>query len=914
MISAATLALIAPAIPATKLKSTLEVTSSTEAIELSDQRVGIEFPPARKSVKSIRVYVRNICEYKDDPNLQIRELVGTAASIATPNALSVSLSLDNVAIRVGGEVLDTLVIRNQAGSCPFSLVLERQRLEITVGNQSKTFALKSNPFFSLLSVDEKLFRAGRFEARIETFTYATVPSNFGWLIRFASVVLSVVALISLFKKTSLQSQSVTTLGRRLCINVINLLKKESFVALPALAWAIGGPPLFDDGWYLAVFTHSFHSLNFYNVFNSFDVRYPTGFIQLLSYSLWSQVSASTAWLRVLSALLVTAGFTLLRRSFEILGKLPRSISLLWTGTYLLGALGFLVSLRPEALIVFFTSLTLFILTGISQENLYKRLFLAGLFAGLCLSIHPAGVAPLCLCGTWCTFRVSSMRRDELREKIHMLLFVSLPAVTGFLLSTFMSTDFADWFETRKQWSSYSDQLPTWRIRLFTRIVQSFSGNVEDIPIRRAFAILIIVGLLLLGCTSRLRADLRWLLAGVGLILLTFSLIPTVGYWQLGVLTPITSVAIVLLWQTQRGHSHWILVFFLIFLLVIGNVTIWKSPESIPLFRFSAPSVEIQLFESFLRSEFFWLFIAGFLLVVALSRTRQTSSSHKLKRSLSATALLLVISIFLPSILQIMEVTIDSLKAPGRSSILHTANWPPVGSDCGLGNLAVLPDISSRTSLSLSPSGATNEYSTETVRLLGKSVFLWKSGGTELSKYAITLPRSAAYLLFYARQLNAESSTFTIRSSIFTDQSITMTQDGYNYRHKNGLQPILLDLSGFSEEARDARKFSIESLNPDVLLAEPFAINGETLTDLVRRRDIHIQVSPEWSPLFPCNRQIVLERGLAVKPEVIIGSIPLHPFSPASLFSEYEDLVEFQVRMDSEAFIVGHVVLSESLLD
>lgn len=897
--------LLIPLFPARNFESVRKIGPANESILLPSDFIGIEFPVTRRVVAELSLHITEFCS--DWASLQIddRMLINTSANPNNSNALRIFSSITDLTVRVQDEVL-TIKRENQS-QCDLLFQLKGRTATVQVGRETVSHTFSVKPQFSILVIREEIFESGRLSGLLRSEPFASFPSILGIVLRIFAVVLLLHSLIQSNRIVKRRSQSHPRSWRKSIPALAALLPVIVF-------WALAGPPLFDDGWYSAIISHPSFGVNFYNTFVSWDVRMPTSVIHLLLQSLWSQFSTQFWWMRILAGayIIITLKFILL--TLNALGvKSPKSrfVSALIVA---IGGTGYLISLRPEGFIAMCLTIAVYLLVTANYQNCDRNILVASLISGLAMATHATGLIVPSMVAAWVVLQEQTdLNKTSAFHRIGTSTFAAVGLVIGFVLSQFAFTDLFEFIRIRSLWEAASDPVVSWRLRLFSRIQETFGGNLADIPLRRTFVLLFILSLFL--CLWRRDNSRRpiWISTGFLLSLLLFSAIPSVGPWQLGAFLPLITLIVVTSWDAFENSEDSFKKFVVVSTigLIIG-VTAWSSPSLMPMYRTSALTASLlgQLIEDSItygQSVKVWI---GFSVIVAsvclvLSRRNKSGISSVWYQGSFVIVATLLAS---PLILQTLDVVENSVKSTQGSPLKDFINRVKGEASCGLAEHIKLPDLDSREVVKIVGFGGVQ--SDQQVKATGRVTQSFRVL-TDENFIDVLVDPDKPYLLIYTKS-EIGTGFVSISNRNEPDLETVLAANGINFRNRDGYQPILVGLAGLLQPNQDGPtllRLKLSQTGDSILT--PIAISQSGSDVILRKYPGLVQVSPEWGPLFPCAKEEYFSNGLSKTPMYLIGRIPSHPNSPASVFGDYEDIVSLEVQ--GPVILPINIVLSNQVL-
>jgi len=172
---------------------------------------------------------------------------------------------------------------------------------------------------------------------------------------------------------------------------------DALVVVVVAVWAVLGPPLFDDGWFLAnqrAFTESGTITDIYWATSS---NYPLGYWYQWIWHFWTDQFNAPIYFRFVTAGMVIALWSVVRVSLRLVNG-PKEHAT-WSTTmsaavFAVGSMAWLMTLRPEPLIALLATATLASCLVFRREPSIRSLSIGALLAAAALSVHPAGIVAL----------------------------------------------------------------------------------------------------------------------------------------------------------------------------------------------------------------------------------------------------------------------------------------------------------------------------------------------------------------------------------------------------------------------------------------------------------------------------------------------------------------------------------------
>jgi hypothetical protein len=880
-------ALAIPFIPITELRSTIFIDSASPLIELPDDLVGIEFPATRQKVELLEVTLKNYCSFSFGSD-ELTPLFHTGLGNTGRNQLKVDAIGQKLVVRVGDDVQFKKPICSTNFSTPLTVELNKRYVTVTNGFFSEKISLNSEPFFSILVVNQTIFKNSNFVAEVHTFTYATHPNPFGWVVRFLAFTFLLLAMIKTFKYSQRPNLLVSQINQFGLISVM--------MACTLLAWALFGTPLFDDGWFAQIFQHP-EEMNFYNIFNTFDGRMPLGQIWYLIQSSWVSISGNLLWTRLLSAVFAFVAWYLVYRA--AIRSFVFSLNDLVIGSlvYLVGSFSFLVSNRPESFISLLISFTIYFLATVDSRNLCRNLFITGMFCGLSLSTHLSGVISLAILIAWFAFKFSDHSRVFSRSlKLQIFALPLIVVLIVALLNTFLFTNLQDLSETRSLWASTSEALPSWRVRFISRITTIFTTNPVDIPLRRLFAVTLILCLAIFGWIPEKSSKFNWIFASFVFSIILFSLTPSIGPWQLGSFTPLLFLVVLMISSQLRKPDSLKTYFFITACVSLLNMVIWASADNNYFdLQWQSEMLEKSLMIS--RSPVFWF--VGSSMILMLHRFVIFRFSVRSRVLDFPSAALLSGSLLFCLLLQLGMQAAKPVERSRDGTTRQALFWLKGFSNCGLSSKAKIPDLEN---LALPQVTSNNvPVSDKRVSILNNNVNVYDLSETD--PLVIKVSTNFDYVLLFVRSAGVDGLTLRFSKFGNLDEVSEISAPSISFKSVHGFSPVLIELTNFKNHGTLTQEYVITSDSIGSYVLEPMVLPQ---IDVLSFKQSKAQISSELAPYYQCLEESYFSRGLSTKPTFLIGGLPSFPQSPAAVFDDYLEFVPF--TFDDQRGIKGRLFL------
>ena len=427
------------------------------------------------------------------------------------------------------------------------------------------------------------------------------------------------------------------------------------VFLLLLLWALIGPSLFDDGWFIQTSQHSLGFRNFYNIYNIYDGRFPLGWLWFFLGSLWATASDNLFWNRLPSVLYLFLSWKLILSSLNRLFNLSSRHAVLCSLLFLTGCFGFLVSTRPESFIVLCLASVIFLLISIDSENLNQRLGLAAIISGISFSTHLSGAVSIFPIVLWMFLNLRQLKPEFKFLSFLIIVFRSFIAFgTTFILNLFLFSNLRDLILTRKLWISTSESLnQSIFINFLNRFFEIFNENAADSYLRRSSFLLIALTFLFFNWGSPKMKSVNWIYWSLVSSLAWLLLIPSASPWQLGPLVVFSVFLVTVTFVSEENSLKLASVSGLLIFLSLFNGIIWLSPNK-DLFVFVDYMEFPRILQRLTQSIAFWLLLSAFFLVSGYFYIVILRKQKKFVFFQKFSAALLILCFGLPILVDVVE--------------------------------------------------------------------------------------------------------------------------------------------------------------------------------------------------------------------------------------------------------------------
>ena len=686
---------------------------------------------------------------------------------------------------------------------------------------------------------------------------------------------------------------------------VQRLSLDICVLFLLLFWALIGPSLFDDGWFIQTAQHSLEYRNFYNIYNIYDGRFPLGWIWLFLNSAWATVSDNLFWNRLPSVLYLFLSWKLTFKTLVLLFPINLRHAILGSLIFLTGCFGFLLSVRPESFIFLCLTLIVFLLISIDSNNIENRLVFVSIVAGVSASTHLSGAIALFPIVFWLKLKLKQFKTDQTWNKLFAFGFSLMCAFgSAFVLNLFLFSNLRDFVSTTELWSNASESSDqSIFVNLFSRFFEVFNENAADSHFRRSSAMLIILAFLFFNRGKTELKSLSWMYWSLVSALAYLLFLPSASPWQLGplIIFPIFLILGTLI-SAEKSFGY-LFVFFFIFFLSIFNWIVWLSPNK-DLFEFVDYMTFPLILQSLAQSITFWLLFFSFCLVlfhlyIVVLRKKQMSVFLR-----NFSSVLLVFSFGLPILVDIVEHLPSFRNGNSRSffdlSTVLSRDEPICSND----GIYTFPDLLNGV-VHEYDSGELNTFS-DSLTFNGSDIAVTSLVPSDLGGFlSLDSPFEFDYLLIFAKNVDRTPFVLTLSNGA---KSIGESFLGANPKKIHEYTPYLFRLSDLISSDGSTGLIVIKTTEDGVIVSSPILINGENARYFSGNPNLNFQVSSELQPYFSCLSEEFFANGLSIKPHYTIGQLPVFPRSPANVFFDYEDYVLFPI--DSVRNIGGYALIED----
>ena len=789
-----------------------------------------------------------------------------------------------------GYQIQTSIKFGPKAACPVSAELEAGRF-LTVKSSSERIEHQVDPQTKISGiyrlVDSSLFKSP-LSVEIETFPSAYSPTLTQYLLMILSIAISILAAWEILRT---RKRDCAPTGVR------GAIVPAVVVLIGLISFALFGPVGVDDGWVAQIAQHPVNFWNFVVFRQAWDTRTPTGIVTCWIYWLWTRISTSLIWFRILPLALCFATYALSRRVItSIIGSLSRAQEWTLASVFTIFAWSWLLTMRSEPTVALLSIVTLSMMLRYSKSFNDSDLLLAGLSASLAFSLHPSGAVafgPILLSFP----NIFGQLRSSAKRAGATVSALVIP-VTLLILLLFGGWNFQALGDTSRLWDGYIRR--GWRDE-FERYTALFSGASWDTLTRRLSFMVILLVLFLGLIVRRHRIDLRNQLASLSLLtgLFLLPITQTKWPWHFGALAGYAIIGLLVELHIVQQHSERWKQLGVAALFVVGMSVAARSPDLWGIFALvGRPPQGIVSVRHLLGTLPGSFAVAALPIGFCLWRRRyQKSFLYFLLTSLSTLALFLAIISFATD-----SFTHRSTWSIGKQNILALSGRK----DCGLEEQIRIADpvdavkMQETESLAEFPPG----FNERLQKLPGSpDLSAGLPRGTlvtpiapSLNGYVVgswySMPRGE-YSMFVSvrgefaqsgRRLFAQVVSAHRRWTIDLTPRITATPLGSDFLTVDaGNLRSLKILSGFTESNLLVRIGVTQNAGwPTALeFSLPTFSKIRPLRSQIER-GMSVVLDPFYRMYFPCITEESLQHGTVNGPDLVIGKIPLTGTSPFAM--------------------------------
>jgi len=381
------------------------------------------------------------------------------------------------------------------------------------------------------------------------------------------------------------------------------------------------------------------------------------------------------------------------------------------------------------------------------------------------------------------------------------------------------------------------------------------------------------------------------------------LLPSASPWQLGSLVVFSVFLVTGTFVSEESSLKLASVSGLLIFLSLFNVIIWLSSNK-DLFVF-VDYMEFPLtLQRLTQSITFWLLslilflVFGCFYSVILRKQKKSVFFQKFS------AALLILCFGLPILVDVVEHfpsfrSGDNRSFFGLSAVISRDK--PICSDHGIYSF---PDVLNGV-VDDYDGGELNPFS-DGLTFNGSEVAVTSLVPFDLGGFlSFDSPSEFGYLLLFAKNVDRIPFLLTLSKG---DISIGESFQGSNLKKSHEYTPHLFSLSELNLPDGSPGPFVIKTTEVGVIVSSPILIKKENVKFFSDNSSLNFQVSSELKPYFSCLSEEFFADGLSIKPDYLIGQLPIFPRSPAAIFFEYEDYVLFPV--DSVRNIPGYALIAD----
>lgn len=827
-------------------------------------------------------------------------------TMAVGASLLGSVNVDSAAESTEGSCTIIVMFRNGA----WSFGRSEGRLQVVEGPPPVVSGLFADAAF----VNKQ---SAMVSALIIGYTSGSSPSALQWVLIALSLTTGLVAISATCRWPSRRVFGATL---RRSLGALDLL-----VVAAIGAWAIVGPTFFDDGWVMQTVSQREPGGQFRSYNETWDATLPLAFLHDAAYWLTVRGTDFLIYWRLVTVVVLIAAWLVLRIGLN--SVVPKTSRLVWaTGgaVFVLNVAAWLMTLRPEPMVAAASAVTISSALAFERSTKTQWLMIGGVVAAISTSLHPSGV----LAATPMIALLPCVYRNVQSRRIGKVDVVAVAAVScsALVLCVFADSDLGRWIENRDVFEAAGVHTLTWRDEL-SRYVWLFVG-VYDTVLRRA-TVLVALAVVLLATARRVRKTRSTTMIPLAALTLAIGLLaatPSKWPWHFGSLAILATAAFAVEMQDEasdaNGYRTWSACLTVLGVVFVSTIA-WRGQEIWGALISGTGRTTFLDAAQLLRSPVTPIIVFALLALVFRLRGRQNLDAwHQAAMALPLAAILIMIS-----------ATYGRFAAPAfvdDSSLARTNVAALLGRPtCGLSDAVRIDDPTAATPALHAGLDSTTWFQTDVPALT--------NGGTS------PVPTDDRYWADDAL------STFVAGNDdigwVATDWQVLPVGEhglfaGVAGRVGGGNQIALQRgtssagvIENISTEFPDithdadawkrvqlARVTAAEGDVARLVLVDRTAgfrgwISATVLWTAPTRplRSITegrvVRVDPAFRSLLPCIDEPPLDNGLAVAPDLILGSTPFNETSSQRFTSDLRDLTDV-LATSSGSPVVSATVLEQ----
>ena len=743
-------------------------------------------------------------------------------------------------------------------------------------------------------------------ADVTTFPYAFTPSTIQILFAIVflfSLSFSIFACYRFKRKSHFQSNVPRTKLNKSIRKISVVSGLATFLLF--VFWLIFGPVALDDGWVVQNAQSLIHGTNFRVVHQAWDTRTPSGLVSLWLERLIVMISSQLLWVRFIPFLLVVLTWRISRRLIRSLSDNSTITTISYEIIFSLFAISWLFTTRSEILITFLSLLVLRnVIAFCAKPDIFNLTF-TGIISSIAFSIHPSGIIAFAPLLAISPLILRSIRIEKILGFFQVIGAASASASTALFLLIY-GWDLHSLQQTSSLWGSYirrdwSDEIERYRYL--------FDGGYWDTTARRLTLFIIFSGLILTTMIRKSGLPKQKLIPSQSLLLgiLLLSLTQTKWPWHFGTLTVFACVTFALAMHevrsAARAESHWfwdINSSVILGTSVIG-VIVWNSWNLWGIFAIpgKVPQHLLDL-TNYFRMPSVWLLFAVSILVMAKFR-------RPFIRTIGSLSIeILVITVVVFNVALIANAGLGSQSwSLAKQSIRSITDSP----SCGLADSIYVSDLWELAPPKLSAALSTeSQYSplyVETESTLSKGQVLRPVLGIGESQfatdwYAVSLIQTNLVLRIDDAISISEIGIQIDEQTDPSGQYITLVVGPIS--QPVATDSIYLDFGKISALVQGSKfQLIFKTFEPgqNFAISEPLLTDSKLLSHVVTQHHLEAKIDPFYKLFFPCINESALDQGISIKPNLIIGGIPLIGTSPSRYMAEENNFINLKIVWPDE---------------
>ena len=748
-------------------------------------------------------------------------------------------------------------------------------------------------------------------------TSGSTPSALQWILIVSSIGAALVAIVTSCRKPD---------GAAISAALRHSLGPLDLVVVSAIGvWAIIGPPFLDDGWVMQTVSRRQPGGQFRSYNDTWDASLPLAFIHDAVYWLTVRGTDFLIYWRLVTVLVLIVAWLALR-----LGLSPvvsRSNRLVWataSAFFILNVGAWLMTLRPEPMVAAASAITLGSALAFERTGRAHWLMLGGVVSAISVSLHPSGLlaaAPMIVLAP-CIYRRVRTRTLRATE----LLVPTAVSCAVLLLCVFADSDVRWWIGNRDVFESSGVHTLGWSDEI-GRYVLLFS-SVYDTVLRRA-AVLVALAVVLLASARRLRhaCDATVIpLAALGLAVGFLAATPSKWPWHFGSLAVLATAALAVEmndYLTSADRQAVSSAFWTTVVAALVSTIAWRGQEFWSVAISGAGRALFLEAAQVLQRPAAPIII--FLLLAVLFRVRKSPIREAVQKAAMVLPLVLILIMVSATYARFAAPAFVDDTSLARTNVAALLGRPT----CGLTDAVVIDDPTSSDPLPSSRLDSTTPFETDVPELMQNGNFPIPIGERYWTEDSITTfvngNDDIGWTATDWQSLPAgDHGLFAgVAGRVGSGNQIVLQRGTVS---AGGIENITTEYPEITHDADGWKRVQLARVNATegelvriVLVDRTGGFRGWAATTNIWAapttplRSVAegrvVRVEPFFKSVLPCIDEPPLANGIAVEPDLVLGSIPLGETSSQRFATDLRDLTSV-LATENGSPLVSATVLEE----